>query len=33
MLKLKIGYPSREEERQILERMAVIGQPKRSPRP
>src|SRR5512145_1294815 len=23
MLKLKIGYPSREEERQILERMAV----------
>ncbi len=24
MLKLKVGYPSREEERQILERMAVI---------
>jgi MoxR-like ATPase len=29
MLKLKVGYPSREEERQILERMAVIGQPKK----
>src|SRR5262245_66208337 len=28
MLKLKIGYPSREEERQILERMAVIAAPR-----
>src|SRR5262249_26535638 len=28
MLKLKIGYPSREEERQILERMALIQQPR-----
>jgi MoxR-like ATPase len=25
MLKLRIGYPSREEERQILDRMAVTG--------
>jgi len=29
MLKLKVGYPSREEERQILERMAVIAQPRK----
>jgi MoxR-like ATPase len=29
MMKLKVGYPSREEERQILERMAVIGQPRK----
>jgi MoxR-like ATPase len=29
MLKLKVGYPSREEERQILERMAVISQPRK----
>ena len=28
MLKLKVGYPTREEERQILERMAVIAQPR-----
>src|SRR5574342_1121572 len=25
MMKLRIGYPSREEERQILDRMATIG--------
>ena len=25
MLKLKIGYPNKKEERQILERMAVVG--------
>jgi MoxR-like ATPase len=29
MMKLKVGYPSREEERQILERMAVIAQPRK----
>jgi MoxR-like ATPase len=28
MLKLRIGYPSREEERQILERMAVTRDPR-----
>ncbi|MEB2286049.1 MAG: ATPase [Polyangiaceae bacterium UTPRO1] len=28
MLKLRIGYPTREEERQILERMAVIAKPR-----
>jgi MoxR-like ATPase len=32
MLKLRIGYPSREEERQILERMAVTrDQPEIAP--
>ena len=28
MLKLRIGYPSREEERQILDRMATTGEPR-----
>ncbi len=30
MLKLRIGYPSREEERQILDRMAVTGNHRRA---
>jgi MoxR-like ATPase len=28
MMKLRIGYPSREEERQILDRMATTGEPR-----
>jgi len=32
MLKVKIGYPNKKEEREILERMAVVGfQPKSAP--
>jgi MoxR-like ATPase len=32
MLKVKIGYPNKKEEREIIERMAVVGfQPKASP--
>jgi MoxR-like ATPase len=30
MLKLRVGYPSREEERQILDRMAVTREPARA---